>query len=400
MAPPGAAAAPKAKEILLSFWWPPPPSETTEARYKQIVDAGFNTVMAGNGIEGPELSHKMLDLCAKLGLKAFVLDNRLYGGKVQDVGGVVKEYSSSPALAGYMVKDEPNSGEFKGLAATVAALKKEDGKHLAFINLFPTYASPQQLGSPSYEEHVKSYLDAVRPQLLCYDHYPFLTQGLRPDVFQNLDIARRQAQKAGVPFWTFVQSEGIEGAYRSPSPSEMRWQVFQSLAFGAKGILYFTYWTPEPGGEKHFDGILGRDGKARGRYAAVQEINAEVKGLAPVLAPLTVADVYHTVAPTPGSKNLEPGNGLHLISVTGDPVTLSDLRGDGGKRYAFVVNQSYARPATVALLFDGTVVEVSEALRTGGYGPNRLRPELTLKPEIKVTLDPGDGRLFLVNSND
>ncbi len=29
------------------------------------------------------------------------------------------------------------------------------------------------------------------------------------------------------------------------SESEIRWQVFTSLALGASGVLYFCYWTPQ-----------------------------------------------------------------------------------------------------------------------------------------------------------
>ena len=28
------------------------------------------------------------------------------------------------------------------------------------------------------------------------------------------------------------------------SEGEMRWQIYTSLAIGAKGVLYFCYWTP------------------------------------------------------------------------------------------------------------------------------------------------------------
>ena len=33
-------------------------------------------------------------------------------------------------------------------------------------------------------------------------------------------------------------------SYRDPTEAELAWQVFHALAFGARGISYFTYWTP------------------------------------------------------------------------------------------------------------------------------------------------------------
>eukprot|EP01050_Picozoa_sp_SAG11_P011400 SAG11_NODE_1206_length_5528_cov_20.313502_6_plen_49_part_00 len=28
------------------------------------------------------------------------------------------------------------------------------------------------------------------------------------------------------------------------SEAELRWQIYTSLAIGARGVLYFCYWTP------------------------------------------------------------------------------------------------------------------------------------------------------------
>lgn len=389
-----AQAAFKQRDFVISFWWPPPPAETNEARIRQIADAGFTVYMGGNGVDGPELNRQVLDLCEKAGLRAMVLDSRVHGGKPEGVEAVVKDYADHPALYGYLVKDEPNTSEFPALGRVVEAFAKQDPKHLAYINLLPTYANQQQLGASTYEQYVRQYLETVKPDVLCYDHYPLLTQGLRPDFYTNLDTIRKEALRANVPFWAFVQAEGIEGAYRSPSPTEMRWQAFQSLAYGARGILYFTYWTPQPGVEKHFDGILAPDGKARARYSAVKEINADIRGLGPTLMTTRTLEVYHVGAPTPGSRDLDSENGLFLLSALGDPATLAYLRGPSSKRYAFVVNRDPNRSALLKLRFRDNVERCYEILKTGKRGENLLHPDLRITPEVEVNLDAGDGRLF------
>ena len=38
-----------------------------------------------------------------------------------------------------------------------------------------------------------------------------------------------------------------------PTEAQLAWQIFTSLTYGAKGILYFCYWSPV--GQSHGDFI-------------------------------------------------------------------------------------------------------------------------------------------------
>jgi hypothetical protein len=389
------AAAWKQKDFVLSFWWPPPPAETTPERYKQIAAAGFNWVLGGNGVTNAELSKAMLDAARRNKLKALVLDTRIYGGKADGVDAVVKEYKDSPALEGYLVKDEPNTSEFPALRDTVAALKKADGKHLAFINLLPTYASAAQLGAPTYEEYVKQYLDVVHPDVLCFDHYPFTTSGERPDYLENLEIIRRQAVSAKIPFWLFIQSEGIEGAYRSPSETELRLEVFTALAYGARGILYFTYWTPEPGGgETHFDGIITREGKTRARYEWVKRLNEELRPTLDQMMDLRSRDVYQVGANPPKGTRPVPDDDV-FEKVEGGPAIIGTFDGHGGKRFFWVVNRDAHRSTKVTVNFyEDKVARLFEHTLDGKISANLIRTDLKFKPIYEVQLGPGEGKLY------
>ena len=55
-----------------------------------------------------------------------------------------------PALYSYFITDEPSAPAFAGLGKLVAYLRQRDPDHLAYINLFPTYASNEQLGTPEF----------------------------------------------------------------------------------------------------------------------------------------------------------------------------------------------------------------------------------------------------------
>eukprot|EP01079_Euglenida_sp_SAG-EU17-18_P003335 gene3335-635_t len=170
------------------------------------------------------------------------------------------------------IKDEPTVSYFPKLAAPVAAAKAQ-GK-LGFVNLLPNYAGPGETGAPTYGSYVDSYMDLVKPQVLCVDHYPNFVENLAPTrpnktkagsvppspvpvtlrglrsflfwYIDNMLVLRQASLKAGIPFWNFFNTMpyGKSSVY-DVTESELRWQTWTSVAIGAKGVLYFCYWTPE-----------------------------------------------------------------------------------------------------------------------------------------------------------
>ena len=65
---------------------------------------------------------------------------------------------------------------------------RERSGHLAYINLFPTYANSEQLGTKgdvetAYREHLQQFVDVVKPALISYDHYHFLRMATASSTF-------------------------------------------------------------------------------------------------------------------------------------------------------------------------------------------------------------------------
>jgi hypothetical protein len=60
---------------------------------------------------------------------------------------------------------------------------------------------------------------------------------------RNLRDLRAAALAADVPFWNFFNAMPFN-SHLAPSHGQIAWQAFTSLAYGAKGVLYFVYWTP------------------------------------------------------------------------------------------------------------------------------------------------------------
>src|ERR1051325_3457083 len=113
---------------------------------------------------------KDIKACAKLGLAAIVLpetdallppNDRKSWRNLSDeqidakVKALVKGAGASSAVKGFFIMDEPSAKDFPALGKAVAAVKKYAPGKLAYINLFPDYATLgardiSQLGTSNY----------------------------------------------------------------------------------------------------------------------------------------------------------------------------------------------------------------------------------------------------------
>ncbi len=125
----------------------------------------------------------------------------------------------------------------------VTRLRQIDPARVAYVNLLPDYVGAEALGTDTYAEYVDAYMAEVRPSLLSVDYYPFTDGADRDTFFADLWLIRDRALAAGVP-WLLIVQAMPHGPYRDPTAGELSWQVFNGLAFGARAISYFTYWTP------------------------------------------------------------------------------------------------------------------------------------------------------------
>lgn len=388
----GAAATTAAGDtFLISYWWGPPATDEAMAR---IAAANFTVAVCEGG-------RTSLDLAHKHGLKGMIADSRITArpaGGPEFEGGldaVVADYSDHPALWGYFITDEPNAAQFENLGAINRRLIERDPDRVPFINLFPTYASPQQLGTDTYEQHVEAFMQKVQPKVLSYDHYAVMQNGQRADYFENLEIIRRAGLKYDTPF-VYVLLSVPHFSYRDPSEEDLRWQVYTALAYGARGIVYFTYVSPPE--TKDYEGwgeaIVTTDGQPTRKYAQVRQINAEVKTLGATLLTLKSTGVYHT-APVPQGALALPAADL-IANVTGGELVIGHFCNDAGQRYAMLVNRSPLASAEVSITFSHGV-KLAELSGVSGD----LQPIATVDSGSATAWNtrftPGQGRLIKID---
>ncbi|MBI3920054.1 MAG: hypothetical protein HY318_01455 [Armatimonadetes bacterium] len=383
-------------EFPISYWYGPPVSENKLETWQRVKDCNF-TFCGPTGGYSLEENKKMFDFCRQVGIKAMLAEDRITWQMVMDdkwkemIGQVVADYSSNPALYGYYIQDEPNHELFQALGQVSQELQRRDPKHLPYINLFPTYASVEQLGNPTYADHLEKYLGIVKPAVLSYDHYCLLKNGQdRPDYFENLALIREYGLRYGVPPWNIILSLPHLG-YRDPSAGEMRWQVYTSLAYGMKGLMYFTYWTDKAWEAEKEIGIVHADGSPARLYPIVQQLNAEIKALGKTMLGLTSTGVFHTGPIPQGCTKL--GADAPVQAQGEPPLVFGFFKEASGREYSMVVNRDHDKPVDVDLTFRSHITGATELT---------VRSEEKLLPlenhKAKLHLEAGDGKLFRLDT--
>ena len=76
-----------------------------------------------------------------------------------------------------------------------------------------------------------------------------------------------------------------------PSDATFHLQVYSTLAYGGRGIQYFTYLTPTVGNYRL--GAIDQFGNRTGTWEMLRRINNEIHALAPTLIKLRSTGVYH-----------------------------------------------------------------------------------------------------------
>ena len=206
------------------------------------------------------------------------------------------------ALAGILLDDEPGKSLFPILKFAKAQVREVFGEdELPYVNVWPSHAHPSALEAKSYTDYLdrymnrKRYPNAVAPPFLSFDHYPLLADGrTTPDFFYNHAVIRNFAKRFGVSSWAFVQSVGFDGSNvglgvrrRPPVEADIFWQINVALAYGVKGIQYFTYWTPNDPDVEFEKALVGPDGNPTERYGYAREANEFLRKVGGILLPLT-----------------------------------------------------------------------------------------------------------------
>lgn len=201
-----------------------------------------------------------------------------------------REIGDNPAALGFYLHDEPSAGVMPGLGKLAAGLRQAMPDKWPYVNLFPYRVSPERLGTRDYDSYVRMLVKTIGQPFLSYDNYSLVGGQMLDQFYTNLDIVRRLGLETKTPFWNCILANSHFN-YMEPSDATFNLQVYSTLAYGGRGIQYFTYFAPTIGNYRM--AAVDQFGNRTTTWDMLRRINNQIHALAPTLIHLRSTGVYH-----------------------------------------------------------------------------------------------------------
>lgn len=388
--------------------YPDKPDVLNDESFSLAKKCGFNFTVCYTERypETRDTVFRALDCAARSGMKVLVSDSYIEQGTIEsklmsegrlpdfksDYRISERDYGNHPAFLGCYIVDEPLPPRFPLLKSICDAFYEVTPNKLFFVNMLPVYGISSMRNvfwiedeyerEKVYSKYISGYIHTVKPPLLCYDYYPFEHEFPKfgADYFVNLAVARKESQKANIPFWVSPQS-AAQGNMREIGLGEMMMQVNTSLAFGAKGLMYFCWSMPYDGmcGSEKYSAALTDQGKPMPMYYHAKAANEWVRKIGKELLAcesLGVTSAGTAPARIPDYALAESAGALQ--SLQGKHALVGVLQNKNNGKYAYlVVNDSIWEDDCIELTFKGDFVCVSESATT------------EIKDRVSLRLQPG-----------
>jgi hypothetical protein len=242
-----------------------------------------------------------LDKVQAAGLHCFVTDKRISMSHDEwdklppenqlreNIASLVRQVADHPAALGYFLVDEPNYSMMANLGKVAAILRELAPDKLPYVNLFPAYVSRHSTAPAGwYEPYVRSLIEVIRQPFISYDCYALADGEMMDKFYHNLEIIRRISLETRVPFWNIVLSNA-HFSYMEPTEATVHLQAYATMAYGGRGIEWFTYM----GYPQMRLSAVDAFGHKTPTWGMLQRINFEVFALVPTLLKLHSTGVYH-----------------------------------------------------------------------------------------------------------
>ena len=379
----------KQDRFAIGLWVEPPLDERAEERYRELAEAHFTLVIGAFQADTAEKKLKQIELCEQFGLKLISFEPHL----------APEQLPEANCVWGYGLRDEPSVAEFFDLKNRVEAIRAVRPGKLAYINLYPNYSTAKHFGTDSYEEYVERFVNEVDVDVLSMDHYPVFKPDAdgRDGYCRNLEVIRRYSLAKDIPFWNFFNVMPF-GPHTDPTEDQIRWQIFTSLAYGAKGVMYFCYYTPRGSEFPKGGAVIAADGSRTRHWYQARRLNEQLKNLGPTLMRLKSTAVVRLRPDTDSTEVLKGAPIQRIIHQEVDPAPdylIGVFQHEDGRRAVILNNYHFAYTAWPTVEFDVPVSEVVEVDPwTGKEIP--VRDDSPDMPGLQVSLDAGGGRLFLL----
>lgn len=349
--------------------------------FKNFKNAGFNISLDVYDSTSSMLQN--LDAAEKASVKLFIYSDSL----MLHPQKVINKIKNHPAFYGTYIADEPPVNNFPMLSWRISGIKEFDKKGKFYVNLFPNYASKEQLNASSYAEYLEKFVKTVPVDFISFDYYPIKNNTVDVAWYKNLEDIRNLSINANKPFWAFANSTVFQD-YKQPTLAGLKLQQFGNLLYGAKCLQYFIYWTLDDDyrSKNNFQySIVYEDGTPTPSYDLVKSVNNQIHNLAWIFLNGEVKNVFHDgrVIPNGTTKlNALPSN-FSLFNETNQSVLVSYLETPLNN---FVIVQNKSITDTISFVYNPTksIQIVDSQTGVSSYISSQKRSNTILPGDILI----------------
>ena len=325
----------------------------THSSYKDVVDCGFNLMTQ---MASADFFKAQFKLIGDLDLKCIVSNPLL---RTSEYVWLVDALKDSPYLAGWLLMDEPSFDYLNELREHYFDLYNRDPDHLILINLVGVLQKTYAGNIKSLSSYYNYIQNLFQPSVWSYDFYPIIKENGKinvkyDDFYNDLEIFSKLSQKTQRPFWAFCESmEYKTNWYSRPAATEayLSFEAFSALAYGAQGIVYWTYGMRKSNDiETYLSALIDSQGNKLPAWYAARKVNRAIQKYNDVFYECKVLQVRHTGTKIyRGTKRLSGRFGPLKMIRNEDSGVLVSLIENGGKTYVVIVNHDVLNPQNITL---------------------------------------------------
>ena len=381
--------------VFIGAWCSPPTSTMDPEIWRDFARTGLQ--VAVRPLEDPNdrarnlATLALLDSLGGRQIRLLVRDDTVHPDEATRPGWrervvqVVAAYRSHRSLEGYFLADEPRPADFDRVSQVAAAFADADLEHPAYVNLLPL---PDNASVATQERWRSDAIRLIRRgqlRLWSFSAYSQQRWGEDATFLLTLQNAVRVARETGVPFAVVLQFTGFGSLDPLPA-AQLDYLAAEAIVHGARGLIWFTYWTPNPHekGMEWRGGAVEYDGRRSPRADTLSAVNERARRLSWQFTRWPIA-IAHFGGSWPRGSTLTNGRIRGLLSAEGGPMTIASTVGHLAQSW-IVINRDRTNARTMTLrLAPGFAV-------TGVYRPPA--EEYVANPDtashvVRIDLPPG-----------
>lgn len=343
----------------------------TDALCQELKDCGFNSAAIETTLTNalPTITN-----CAKYGIKPF-LHTAGMEDSVATCTTFVNRCKNAQGLGGWLVKSgvkEIEATAESKLCKSVDSIRKNDQyktiitykytfdyphnkvvketvrityPHSIFMSALNSGDIPQSITSQAYKTYIEAFQDNLQPTFWPFFSFPTALNTITfptSAFYRELEIFAMMARYTNGPMWPYLRCQ-IEAGSVSPVPTDtevrLRSAAFSAMAYGAQGLVWWTYRPTKSSTGKDFNGLVDGNGNKTLLWNIVKKINSRISALNFIFAGSIPVECRHTgTTYYAGTCLLKGAIGPVVSLLTGSAGVLVSHLSNGGDDYLVIVN--------------------------------------------------------------